>query len=357
VNPRNKVIIAVVATVLLGAVAVGYVRLADARGHGGPPAATGQVSLGSGRQLVFRSTAQDSMGQLAAIPVPAGPLPAGPLPAGPLAAGTATGGTATAGTGQGLGRTVAALSCVRSYAAGGTGVCLRQDGALSTFQIAVLDANLTVRESYPLVGVPNRARVSRSGRMVAWTVFVTGDSYNGGQFSTRSGILDTRTGTLEGTLEDFAVTRDGHPYRAVDLNFWGVTFTADDNRFYATMSSAGRRYLVQGDFAARTVRTLTENVECPSLSPDDSHLVFKSAVGGNPAKGWRLATLDLATLHRTELAEPHSVDDQAIWLDGHTVGYALRRDAQHSDVWAVPADGTGKASLLVPDAESPAMLG
>jgi hypothetical protein len=226
---------------------------------------------------------------------------------------------------------------------------------LATYALSVLDADLHERDSYPLVGVPNRARVSPSGHMFAWTVFVAGDSYNGGQFSTRVGMLNTVTGDTVDTLEDFAVIRDGVPYTAVDENFWGVTF-ADDNRFYATMSSAGRRYLVQGDIAARTVRTLAENVECPSLSPDGKRLVFKAAIGGDPTKGWRLSVVDLATLARLPLAETRSVDDQAAWLDNDTVMYGVGRGADQSDIWSVAGDGTGTATILVPDAESPAAL-
>jgi hypothetical protein len=236
-------------------------------------------------------------------------------------------------------------------------VCLRQDGDLTTYQLAVVDRNLAVQREIPLVGVPNRARVSASGRMVAWTVFVTGDSYNGGQFSTRAGILDTSTGQLAGTLEDFAVTRDDQPYQAVDENFWGVTFAADDNRFYATMSTAGKRYLVEGDFAKNTVRTLRENVECPSLSPDGAWIAYKSAVDADPAKGWRLSVLDLATGQVTPLAETRSVDDQPAWLDANTIGYAIPRDRGHADVWSVPSNGSGAPHLLIADAESPAALG
>jgi hypothetical protein len=187
-------------------------------------------------------------------------------------------------------------------------------------------------------------------------VFVSGDSYSGGRFSTRVGMLDTRAQRLVPTLEDWAITVGGKPYKAVDLNFWGVTFTADDRRFYATMSTAGRRYLVEGDLAARTVRTLRENVECPSLSPDGTRLAFKSAVDGDPGRGWRLSVLDLATMRETRLAETRSVDDQAAWLDGDTVAYAVRRGPGESDVWGVPADGSGKPRLLVGDATSPAAL-
>ena len=114
--------------------------------------------------------------------------------------------------------------------------------------------------------------------------------------------------------------------------------------------------LVAGDVAARTIRTLAENVECPSLSPSRHEIVFKEAVGGNPSKGWRLTVLDLATMTRTRLAEARSVDDQAAWFDDDTVMYAVRRGPKEADVWSVAADGSGRPSILIPDAESPAAL-
>ena len=104
------------------------------------------------------------------------------------------------------------------------------------------------------------------------------------------------------------------------------------------------------------MRTVASDVECPSLSPDGTRLVFKQAIGGDPAKGWRLTVLDLTTLVRTPLAETRSVDDQAAWFDNATVMYAVHRGARGSDVWSVPASGGGRPTLLVPDAESPAAL-
>ncbi|OXM60303.1 PD40 domain-containing protein [Amycolatopsis vastitatis] len=324
---RTRILIAVAGVLVLAGAAVAYVGFASARSH--DVAATGAVSLSPGPRLLFRSTADADRGHVATVSTadPAGP------------------------------RTVSPLSCTRVYAAGGTGLCLRPDGDLTTYQLVQLDAQLASKREIPLVGLPNRARVSASGRMLAWTVFVTGDSYNGGLFSTRAGILDTATGDLAGTLEDYAVTLDGKPYQAADLNFWGVTFTRDDRHFYATMSTAGHRYLVAGDFAAHTVRTLRENVECPSLSPDGTRVAFKSAVDGDPAKGWRLSVLDLAASKVTALAETRSVDDQPAWLDDHTIGYGVPRGPGHADVWSVPADGSGTPRLLVPEAESPAALG
>jgi hypothetical protein len=326
-NQRSRVLLAGVLSAVLLAGAAVYVLVAARRHASAAAAAAGLVDAGPGDRLLFRSTAADSYGRVATVERRG---PAGP-------------------------RTVSGVSCDRVYAAAGSVICLRPDGPLATYQLAVLDARLRVRDTYPLVGVPNRARVSPSGHVLAWTVFVTGDSYNGGRFSTRAGMLDTATGETVDTLETFAITRDARPYRNADVNFWGVTF-ADDRRFYATMSTAGHRYLVAGDVATRTVRTLAANVECPSLSPDGTRLVFKQALGGDPARGWRLTVLDLATMARTPLAETRSVDDQAAWLDDDTVMYAIRRGSRAADVWSVPASGGGVPALLIPDAESPAPL-
>ncbi|HKS48538.1 MAG TPA: hypothetical protein VJT49_26190 [Amycolatopsis sp.] len=324
----RRVLFALLGAVLLTAGAVGYGVFTVAREHPAVPTANA-LSLAAGPRILFRSTAPDSKGRLSLV---GKDDPGGP-------------------------RSVSALSCLRVYAAGGTGTCLRQDGALATFQITILDRGLNVEKEIPLVGVPNRTRVSVDGRLAAWTVFVAGDSYNNGRFSTRAGLIDLRSEDMVDSLEFLSVTLNGHPYTAADLNFWGVTFAADDNTFYATMSTAGHRYLVQGDIAAKSVRTIAQNVECPSLSADGRRIAFKSAIDGDPAKGWRLSVLDLASGARTPLAETRSVDDQPAWLDPDTIGYAIPRGTDDSDIWAVPADGSGHPRLLIPRAESPAALG
>ncbi|MFG2824219.1 TolB family protein [Kitasatospora sp. NPDC048365] len=319
-SSRGRVLVVLVATVLLAGVAVGYVRW-SAQSAKGAPVPVGEMATGARLQVL-------SNGRLSTL---ARSDPGGP-------------------------RSVGALECDRAYAAADTVVCLTPVGVLGTTRMVVLDAGLHERRSVPLAGFPNRTRVSASGRMVAWTLFVGGHSYAAGGFATQTGILDTRTGGLVESLEGFAVVRDGRPYRAADLNFWGVTFARDDNRFYATMSTDGRRYLVEGDLAARTVRTVAENVECPSLSPDGTRIAFKQAVDGDPAKGWRLSVLDLASMRVTNSAERRSVDDQAAWLDGGTLGYALQRSDGVNDIWAVSADGGGEPRLLVPEANSPAAV-
>lgn len=313
----------VVATVALAGLAIGYIQSKDSAK---PIEATAEVvSLAPGPRLLTLT----STGQVTTVDK-----------ANPAGA-----------------RAVSATKCDRVYAAAGTAACLFADGVLGTVSMRVLDADLKERKAIEVSGVPNRVRVSASGRMVSWTAFVGGDSYATLNFATRTGIYDTKTGTLFKTLETFAVTRDGKPYQSVDVNFWGVTFTADDNTFYATMYTDGHRYLVKGDFAARTVQTLRDQVECPSLAPDETRIAFKAPIDGDSTKGWRLSVLDLATNQVTTTAETRSVDDQAAWLDNATLAYAHQLDDGGKEVWTVPADGSGTPTLLLRDAHSPTALG
>ncbi|MCR3753317.1 hypothetical protein [Lentzea californiensis] len=315
----KRLLITLTAAVLLGGVAAGYTALSGVT----PDDAAQSVPAGAGPRLMVLSN-----GKLSTVSR-----------------------TDPAGS-----REVTEQRCDRVYSAAGTISCLRPVGALKASELAVLDRDLKELRTVPLTGFPNRTRVSASGRMVAWTLFVDGHSYAANGFSTSTGILDTKTGALVASLEEFAV--EGMPQRPVDTNYWGVTFTADDNRFYATMSTGGHRYLLEGDFAARKIRPLTDldDVECPSLSPDGTRVAYKKAVGGDPQKGWRVSVLDLATRRITELAETRSVDDQPAWVDDRTVAYGIQRDDGLNDVWSVPADGTGTPAILVPEASSPAPI-
>ncbi|GAA2846974.1 PD40 domain-containing protein [Streptosporangium fragile] len=321
-TPARRLAVLILAVTVLGGTAAGYTAWAGmrapARAGKDTPARAGK-DAGAVRpgRLVFRTEA----GRIAGVPL----------------------------TDTSAEPTVSGLTCNRFSTAAGTSICLAaRPGPVAMTDAVIYDRSMRETRRIDLAGIPNRARVSGSGRMASWTVFVTGDSYNAGGFSTWTGILDTRTGYLVTNMEDIPLTLGGRRHHAVDVNYWGVTFAPDDNRFYATVSTKGKTYLVEGDYGAWRARTIRENAECPSLSPDGTRLVFKKRVSGDADRPWRLHLLDLATMRETPLAETESVDDQAVWLDERTVAYA-----REGNVWSVPADGSGTPVLLVRGASSP----
>jgi len=245
------------------------------------------------------------------------------------------------------------LRCLRLYFAGGRGLCLSADAGVGTaFEMYVLDSSFKVVRTLPLTGLPSRTRVSADGRYGATTVYVAGHSYSNGDFSTETTLFDLARGKKLANLEDFTVLRDGQPLKAADFNFWGVTFAPDGNRFYATLKTGGRTYLVEGDIAARQMRIRYSNVECPSLSPDGTRIAYKKAVAVR--RGvifWRFTVLDLRTMTETPLAEERSIDDQVEWLDSNAILYGLL-----SDVWMVPADGSGEPRRFLNRAASPVVM-
>jgi hypothetical protein len=250
-------------------------------------------------------------------------------------------------------RTPTGLRCQRVYTAGGTTVCLRVAGLGPSFEAAVLDAGGAVVKSIPLPGVPSRARVSASGEVVSWTVFVTGDSYaSAGGFSTRTGFYDLRTDTVVESLEAFALTVDGTAHTALDVNYWGMTLAADDTTFYATVGTGGRRWLIKGSTADRTAATVRPGPECPSLSPDGKRLAYKKTTKW--VGRWELAVSDLATGVETVLPGTAGIDDQAAWLDDGTLAYGVPSQSTGvPGVYRVAADGRSEPVLVATAASSP----
>src|SRR6185295_8267405 len=106
-----------------------------------------------------------------------------------------------------------------------------------------------------------------------------------------------------------------------------VTFARNSNTFYATLKTDGKTYLVKGDLGLRKLTVLHENLECPSLSPNNRLIAFKKRTGPDLAP-WRIYVLDLATMveHPIE-GETRSVDDQLEWLDDEHVLYGMRRSS------------------------------
>jgi dipeptidyl aminopeptidase/acylaminoacyl peptidase len=249
-------------------------------------------------------------------------------------------------------REPASLRCDRVHYAAERGICLaRKPGFAGGYQAKVFGADMRVEHAVDVQGVPSRARVSPDGRYGSVTLFVTGHAYaEAGSFSTQTTLIDLERGEKIAELEDFTVTNGGKQVTAVDRNFWGVTYARDSDRFFATMATGGKTYLIQGSVSRRTAHTLHENVECPSLSPDGTRIAYKKRV--DSAEGpWRLAVLDLETMRETLLAETRSVDDQAEWLDDDHVLYGTDRE-----IWSVSADGSGEPSRFIARGESPAVV-
>jgi hypothetical protein len=86
---------------------------------------------------------------------------------------------------------------------------------------------------------------------------------------------------------------------------------------------------------------------------------------------WRLSVLDLATLKSYPLAETRDVDDQAYWLNNTTVAYGLEKGGGSTatgisvltaggsiptNMWEVPANGTGHPRLLMTGAWSAVLV-
>lgn len=257
-------------------------------------------------------------------------------------------------------RVVLDSNCERVYATATDGVCITADrGIVPKYGITELNARLAPQRSSDLTGLPSRARMSPDGSLISTTTFVTGHSYSESSFSTQT-IIQRDTGEVVGNIEDFSATVDGEPLTVVDRNYWGVTFV-DDDTFYATAASTalGKTWLVKGSISAKTMTSVRTDAECPSISPDRTRVAYKSRQGNAAPGQWHIAVYDLATGTEVVLAETRSVDDQVEWLDDSTVLYALPRagsEATTSDIWQVPADGTGEPTVLVPQGSSPAVI-
>ena len=242
--------------------------------------------------------------------------------------------------------------CERVAAGAAGGICVaRSRSLLGAYEAQVLAPDGRLRHRIGLTGVPSRTRVSADGRYGATTTFVTGHSYAvAGAFSTQTLLIDMRKGAVIADLETFTVSRAGRVVDAADVQFWGVTFARDSDRFYATLATGGRTHLIAGRVSTRTARVIHDNVECPSLSPDGTRIGYKKLVG-KKGENWRFHVLDLASGGETALAETRSVDDQLAWLDDANLLYRAG-----DDIWTVPADGSGAPRRYLANADSPTVV-
>lgn len=261
-------------------------------------------------------------------------------------------------------RALVDLRCARMYMAAGAGICLQGTGESDRSEglIVLFDEQFRETRRYFLMGIPSRARVSPDGTKAAYTLFVTGHSYTGGvgTFSTDTRIVDMERDHRV-SLEDFTAYRDGQRFQHIDFNYWGVTFADDANRFYATLGTQGKTYIVEGNVQAQSIQIVAEGGECPSLSPDNRSLVFKERVGSAlAATHWQLVHYDLATGQRTPLGETRSVDDQVEWLDNDTILYSMPGSGSRvqpvTELWMLDIAPGAEPQLYLANAESPAVI-
>ena len=335
-NSRFKLVTAAVLTILLlgGATTYGIVAFLSYQARQDAPSQTDTTTspaVDSGPRIVFRNTRTGSGYGLEASVSLADP----------------------SGT-----RAVGSVACDRVYSTAKYSMCLRIDrGVLTTFTATLYDPKWRATKSWALPGIPSRARISADSKLVAFTSFVTGEAYGSIGFSTATQI-STTDGTDYGNLETFALMIDGQRNTATDRNFWGVTFSSDDNVFYATAATGGQTWLVRGDLAARTLTPVKQTSECPSLSPDGTHIAYKKKLSTSTTSYWSIAVLDLATGHETVLPEKRSVDDQVDWLDNSTLLYGIPRTDSpgDSDIWSIASDGSAAGSRYIQHAWSPSVV-
>ncbi len=243
------------------------------------------------------------------------------------------------------------LECERVHVAGGQGLCLAgEHGAESRYFAVSFGAEFVPIRRVDLAGAPYYAKVSRDGAYGAASVLTEQPTEADPEAPTQTVIVDLRSGAVVANLEDFAVTRDGATFEAPERDLWGVTFSSDRDRFYATLRTAGNTYLVEGSILGRSLQVIHPNVSAPALSPDGTRVAYAKLIS-NIGPTFRYHVLDLATKVETPLAETTSIDDQMEWLDDQRLMYGLA-----ADTWVVPADGTGRPELFLPNGLSASVV-
>ena len=144
---------------------------------------------------------------------------------------------------------------------------------------------------------------------------------------------------------------DGHQHR--ELVLARGREARDDGRHVGKAVQHIARGTVLGEHHQDEHSVMRSDVECPSLSPDGTLLVFKKPL--QHGVGWRLHVLELASGTERPLNQVReSVDDQVDWFDNGQVVYH-ESASEGTGIWVLPVDGITPPRLLLPHAYSPAV--
>jgi hypothetical protein len=116
---------------------------------------------------------------------------------------------------------------------------------------------------------------------------------------------------------------------------------------------------MKGSVSGRSLTSLADDAECPSVSPDHTKVAYKKVVDHvNGQVVWALAVRDLATGTETLLPATKGLDDQAEWLDDDHLLYGLPRTGQPgtTDVWQIGLTSDSTPTVLIPGAWSPSVV-
>jgi hypothetical protein len=254
-------------------------------------------------------------------------------------------------------RQVAGLSCLRLHYAGGRGLCVLQDTVENppTYAAVVFDASFTPRIRFPLSGVPTRVRVAPNGSRAAITTYGEEERPEGERLATTSVVVDLESGRVLADLREFQL--DGGSLLSArgeePRDFSSVTFERDSDRFFATLTTSGERFLVAGSVDRRRLSVIRAGVASEALSPDGQRLAIKRLVGERGS--WQLGVIDLRDSSTHEVRQgPPSVDDQVEWWDD---GHLLYHDAdgETTSIWILPVKGDRGPRVAIRDAYSAAV--
>lgn len=322
------VLIALVVLVAAGVYSVQAFFSYQLRTSGASAAQLGQ-GLPSGEKIIFRNTAMgQGYGMVAAV---SSEDPAGP-------------------------RVLTGMSCDRVYENAQVVSCLRTNrGVPTTFENDLYTSQEKQLVSLGLPGVPSRTRISDGG-LVASTSFVTGHSYAAGSFSTET-TISRSDGSGFGNLENFTMFVDGEELTATDRNVWGVSFVSDDE-FFVTVASGNKTWLMKGSLSRRTLRSVLENAECPSVSPDGTRVAYKKRAASVGPVHWDIAVLDLKTGKESVIYLRDGFDDQLEWLDDQRLLFGMPRGGAvgDSDIMVIDARADAEPELLIEHAWSPSVV-